>query len=1343
MPSLINISTYKEQSQTAQPLMLVEINFSDGSVLRLSSHDLRNSTTGIQYNGFDYMPRIVNSDTAATQALSSLGADVIPSITLKLADPDRTLWQQYEKTKGFTGALCVCRFVFFDVVANQFSSDSRIPFVGICEAPSNDDETLTIKVTSKMNMAKTSLPWCKFQRNCGWNYPDTSDLVDSSGNYLSTACANEAAARFQAAADDKSSSCWNCGYSPTATGGNARGNLDANGKPYTTCDKSRASCLARLGNGNDITKDGSNRRTARFGGISWQVPTSWSGTPYGSNKASNWNPNWNNDTVYNQYLPIVYGTVMVYPPVLNCVGEANSTRGEAVVSYGPLLAIYNVNVNDHDLPQSGGISFDGSSLGATPGVDPLHRFSLITTGDRTGNLINDAGFNGANGDPDPHGGMCLVEWVIFAAEGSSASPPTIRMVVGGNKVPSFCAFTGISSGHLSLSNNLLWGEGTDVTILGTGNANLDGKTFKTLNNNNTGFDLVGTTESSGPGYFGGSTIDRNQNLGTTPTGLANSDNSNVTQQFISGFGANPIWVLMDVMIRAGWNYTDFYIPDWIAAANICDRQITRSDGSTGPLFSTSLVLKDPKSVSEIVRGLRLSCRATLAPAKSNGALLGVQIDGTLGDQQPTDIPESNYHTAVSSVDYGGNLKSGYVAYRFSDDDGTILRKGKKSSFQTVQQPINQSYNSVSFSFMDSQNSFVEDAITVRDSQAINNVGQEVSYNLPVLGCNTYDMAQRVGSWFIASKLEGNPRGDSGGTWTFKFDTSFRAIHLRIGDIIMVNSVHDGISNVLARVTEIVTSTNFETLSISATWHLDEWYLDTYGTASFSLAPVIAASLVRPPLPWIPNQATPVNTADPFGQNKTFDLSQTYKNQNGDVQPQIVINGAVQSGQMSSQVVPPLFDMVPTFTSGGGTIQGGYNYALAVCTYDANGNWSAPSNVSNVQIPAGLNNYTIKLTGFNWQERVIAGSPVTPSGYGIWMGTNNNNMTLQASNTSLDDTLTLTSYSTNGIGLFDPQYDKFNAKIFQGRHTGSIGAQITASGVTTSTIKAAGSTWATNCFANRVVSIIGKYGSGLLPVINFKITSNTSDTLTVAGNPQAAGVTDGDLFVVRFGVSSSTNNSVTDNALDGATQFDTNSEAGKLLWITEGKGAGQTYIIASNTGDTISINGEFTIKPDSTSSWIITEPTVYDSQDSKSMPMTMDVANESGSTVVVRVDTVDPTGQVCVTNLSPWRDIYIFGAMGTRIVLPTADPNYTAANSGNQTVNDGRLLCDATHGNITVNLLADTSAMKDQELVITKTDSSTNTVTIATNTVNSDTFRDPPGATTLTLSDQGKCITLRF
>src|SRR5579863_37826 len=142
---LTTITLAKELAQGYQPLILAEITFQDSSVLRVSTHDLRLATTGVQWNGNDYLPRIIDKSLSSTQALSSLGIDTIPTITLKLADADKTIWQNYEATqgRGFRGTDIVLRFLYYDVVGQTFSTDDIVKFQGIGEGASCDDDTIT------------------------------------------------------------------------------------------------------------------------------------------------------------------------------------------------------------------------------------------------------------------------------------------------------------------------------------------------------------------------------------------------------------------------------------------------------------------------------------------------------------------------------------------------------------------------------------------------------------------------------------------------------------------------------------------------------------------------------------------------------------------------------------------------------------------------------------------------------------------------------------------------------------------------------------------------------------------------------------------------------------------------------------------------------------------------------------------------------------------------------------------------------------------------------------------------------------------------------------------------
>ncbi len=209
------LNTIKEQSQAFQPLLLCEITFADGAVLRMSTHDIRSSTQSLQYAGHDYLPVILNQQLAATQALSSEGIDGCPTVTLKLADANRSLWSNYELTKGFKGSDVVLRMVFLDLATNTFSSDSRLIFVGLCDPPSVDEESLTIQCVSLMNMTRTNLPLVRIQRLHPFPFPSTLE-------------------ERNAAKDDKDSPFYRTGYSADLSGG--MGNLQADGSVYTAAD---------------------------------------------------------------------------------------------------------------------------------------------------------------------------------------------------------------------------------------------------------------------------------------------------------------------------------------------------------------------------------------------------------------------------------------------------------------------------------------------------------------------------------------------------------------------------------------------------------------------------------------------------------------------------------------------------------------------------------------------------------------------------------------------------------------------------------------------------------------------------------------------------------------------------------------------------------------------------------------------------------------------------------------------------------------------------------------------------------------------------------------------------
>lgn len=259
---------------------MADITFPNLTVLRLSTLDFRAATTGVQYGGHDYIPQIQNQTIAATQAMSSGGIDATPEVTLALADADRYLWLTYEKPIGFKGAQVTLRFVFFDLVAQVFSTDSAIIFVGICDSPNMTEDTMSLRAVSKMNMVRQNLPTTRIQVRDPHPFPNT--LMD----------------RIAALVDD-SSPFYECGYSADVTDidvatyypGNALagssgatvgfGNLNS-GAAYVSADYdgSYSTYLTILGNGTDSLHDTPGRSTATFGGVRWVPPDYYTSVSY-------------------------------------------------------------------------------------------------------------------------------------------------------------------------------------------------------------------------------------------------------------------------------------------------------------------------------------------------------------------------------------------------------------------------------------------------------------------------------------------------------------------------------------------------------------------------------------------------------------------------------------------------------------------------------------------------------------------------------------------------------------------------------------------------------------------------------------------------------------------------------------------------------------------------------------------------------------------------------------------------------------------------------------------------------------------------------------------------------
>ena len=423
---LTTIVAAKDLELAYQPLLLVEIGpFRDelASMLYLATENLDSTDGGIQYDGKDYRARILNQDVGSIQAVSDNGIVQSPSITLQIADPDNFIWSTYEvpDTMGFKGIKVVLRFVFWDAGTSTFSEDSRTVFVGICNPPSKDAASLTLNCTSLLNMTKSFLPAVRIQRRCPWVFP--SNKAD----------------RVKAALDEDSDF-WECGYSPDVTdedGFNgtllARGNMNG-GEAFIDCGNTFSDCIERLGNvalatrstssGTPlrIERDTSNRVTGRFGGIQWDAPDGWRGRAFATGEKEQ-GTNQPNEAKYNDFFPMILGTSFVEPPVMNVLGDANSTRMEVVLCVGQIHDSHStpgpveaVLVNDFFVPHS------------SETTDALLSWNWVNTGDRDGSPNRSALYDGAG---DPYGSLACIVITVHRKMHDSTTVPRVRVLTKG------------------------------------------------------------------------------------------------------------------------------------------------------------------------------------------------------------------------------------------------------------------------------------------------------------------------------------------------------------------------------------------------------------------------------------------------------------------------------------------------------------------------------------------------------------------------------------------------------------------------------------------------------------------------------------------------------------------------------------------------------------------------------------------------------------------------------------------------------------------------------------------------------------------------------------------------
>ncbi len=410
---MATIDELKEQQAPPTPLFLFDCVLTSGSTERWSTH-------AVTFSSHAYNARLLKHNLFQLRAGSNDGLDGSAKITVTLANAD-SHFSEIERETGFKGSQITITFVFFDLVGGVAASESRVVFRGTANPPQEITESaFTVTFNNRLSLQRIKLPEVQILRRCPWMFP--ADLTQR----------QEA---LDGGAAGKYSALYKCGYSPDVSGG--VGNLNA-GVAYTSCDFTRASCIAR----GMFDQDSSSNVTSRFGGLEF-VPPQIQVRSFGE-KTTNLSAIQDNLALYNDPVPLVYGTAWYAPPIVFARNDGNLTRMEVLLGMGQIDRVIMVIVNGIEIPQAqSGVNMTGTGW-----------WQVITAGTRNGSF--DPNFTDGSGNPlgDPYGSMATLSVVVPNAISTGQTLPSIQVLINGLLLEQFDS-SGTSLGE-SFSNNPAW-----------------------------------------------------------------------------------------------------------------------------------------------------------------------------------------------------------------------------------------------------------------------------------------------------------------------------------------------------------------------------------------------------------------------------------------------------------------------------------------------------------------------------------------------------------------------------------------------------------------------------------------------------------------------------------------------------------------------------------------------------------------------------------------------------------------------------------------------------------------------------------------------------------------------
>lgn len=390
----------------------------------------------------------------------------------------------------------------------------------------------------------------------------------------------------------------------------------------------------------------------------------------------------------------------------------------------------------------------------------------------------------------------------------------------------------------------------------------------------------------------------------------------------TAFSNNPAWVILDILRRCGWSISDLNLPTFAVSAAYCQELIATTDLNGNPMqvprFQSNLILVKRQSAAVVVRGIRVA--ASLMLRYGATGLLELLPETSLAIQQPS-LPDGGNST--------GSLFGGWPAYEFSDSSapfsGIARNDDGSSSVKLSSKSVSETSNRLSVEFQNQSNEYQQDSLSLVNADDLALIGYEVSSQSTALGIANFSQATRV----LLRQLDKSTKGNL----FIQFQTSFRALKIRPGDIIAITYLKEGFSRTPFRVVKLSPAMNFQMVSVLAQIHDDDWYSDN--PAVLMNAGRQPGSLVQVPRPLIGEVAH----NDSTGNLEFFDFGITEQIQaSSDGSATDTFTVSFSQPVMPNPNLPnlPLVSLSPQYSTTGGTLTGGSNLYYAVAAVDSNG-----------------------------------------------------------------------------------------------------------------------------------------------------------------------------------------------------------------------------------------------------------------------------------------------------------------------------------------------------------------------------------------------------------------------